>query len=286
MRRNQSNHRQLSSTILRCAALSIGLAAALATAGCTIPTETAEAGPVSTAAAAVAVSLPETTTVPAANTVPETLVGKVVFLDPGHSGSNDASINTQVPTGRGGTKNCQTTGTNTDAGFPEHTFNWEVASLVKNELEAEGATVLLSRPDDSSVGPCVDARANSANASDADVVVSIHADGATASAEGFHVCYSAPPLNPVQAGPAVAFAETMRDSLTDAGLTPSTYIGEDGLAPRADLTGLNLSERPSILVELGNMRNADEAARMSSPAGQAEYASAVSNGVQAFLTTL
>lgn len=89
----------------------------------------------------------------------------------------------------------------------------------------------------------------------------------------------------MQAGPSVAFAETMRDSLVTAGLTPSTYIGDDGLAPRADLTGLNLSQRPSILVELGNMRNADEAARMTSPDGQQEYASAVTSGVTAFLTT-
>ena len=37
---------------------------------------------------------------------------------PGTAGANDDSINTQVPTGRGGTKNCQTTGTNTDAGVP------------------------------------------------------------------------------------------------------------------------------------------------------------------------
>ncbi|TSD50165.1 N-acetylmuramoyl-L-alanine amidase [Rhodococcus sp. KBS0724] len=254
--------------------LGVAFAAALITAGCTIPTGTTESAAAVTPAAA-----------PASAPAVEPLAGKVVFLDPGHNGANDDTINTQVPTGRGGTKNCQTTGTNTDAGFPEHTFNWEVTSLVKSELEAEGATVLLSRPDDTSVGSCVDARAEAANASGADIVVSIHADGADASAEGFHVCYSAPPLNPVQAGPSVTLAETMRDALTGAGLTPSTYIGENGLSPRADLTGLNLAQRPSILVELGNMRNADEAARMSSPTGQADYASAISNGVQAYLTT-
>src|SRR3546814_1055329 len=71
----------------------------------------------------------------------------------------------------------------TDAGFPEHTFNWEVASLVKSELEGQGATVVLSRPDDISVGSCVDARAEAANSSGADVVVSIHADGAAAGAD-------------------------------------------------------------------------------------------------------
>lgn len=258
------------------------LTATLIAAGCTIPTGTADdAAPVPVATAAPA----PVHTVAAPVVAAEPLTGKIVFLDPGHSGANDETINTQVPTGRGGTKNCQTTGTNTDAGFPEYTFNWAVATQVKNELEAEGATVLLSRPDNTGVGSCVDARADAANASGADIVVSIHADGAAAAAHGFHVCYSAPALNPIQAGPSVTLAETMRDALTGAGLTPSTYIGEDGLAPRADLTGLNLAQRPSILVELGNMRNADEAARMTSPAGQARYASAVSDGVRAFLTT-
>ena len=80
--------------------------------------------------------------------------------------------------------------------------------------------MVLSRPDDISVGSCVDARAEAANSSGADVVVSIHADGAAAGAEGFHVCYSAPPLNAVcRPGPSVTFAETMRDSLVTAGLT-------------------------------------------------------------------
>jgi N-acetylmuramoyl-L-alanine amidase len=31
------------------------------------------------------------------------IAGRIAFLDPGHNGANDASINRQVPTGRGGT---------------------------------------------------------------------------------------------------------------------------------------------------------------------------------------
>ena len=38
-----------------------------------------------------------------------------------------------------------------------------------------------------------------------------------------------------------------------------------------------------MLIELGNMRNADDAARMSSPQGQAEYAAAVVKGIEAYL---
>jgi len=43
-----------------------------------------------------------------------------------------------VPDGRGGTKPCNTTGTATDAGYPEHKFNWDVALRVGELLLANG----------------------------------------------------------------------------------------------------------------------------------------------------
>ena len=62
------------------------------------------------------------------------IAGRIVFLDPGHNGANDASINEQVTNGRGGTKECQTTGTSTDAGYPEHSFNWDVVVRIRAAL--------------------------------------------------------------------------------------------------------------------------------------------------------
>ena len=47
----------------------------------------------------------------AATPRPSNIAGMIVFLDPGHNGANDASLTKQVPTGRGGTKDCQTSGT-------------------------------------------------------------------------------------------------------------------------------------------------------------------------------
>ena len=41
-----------------------------------------------------------------AQAAPANVAGMIVFLDPGHNGANDASISRQVPTGRGGTKDC------------------------------------------------------------------------------------------------------------------------------------------------------------------------------------
>lgn len=212
-----------------------------------------------------------------------TVAGKTVFLDAGHSGVSDASINRQVPNGRGGTKPCQTSGTATDDGYPEHSLNWDVTNRIRAALDQLGVHTELSRADDTSPAPCIDARAAAANAAHPDAIVSIHADGGPASGRGFHVNYSSPPLSEAQSGPAVRLAGDIRDALAAAGIPASSYLGADGLYGRADLAGLNLAEYPAVLVELGNMRNADDAALLESADGRARYAAAVTSGIVAFL---
>ncbi|MBX8688171.1 N-acetylmuramoyl-L-alanine amidase, partial [Mycobacterium sp. 20091114027_K0903767] len=71
----------------------------------------------------IAAAVPAVVDAPHATAAPN-VAGMIVFLDPGHNGANDASISRQVPTGRGGTKDCQASGTSTEDGFPEHTFTW------------------------------------------------------------------------------------------------------------------------------------------------------------------
>jgi N-acetylmuramoyl-L-alanine amidase len=236
------------------------------------------------ASAPVLLSLPTIPllTAPTAGAV-SSIAGRIVFLDPGHNGANDQSINRQVTDGRGGTKECQTSGTTTDAGYPEHSFNWDVVLRIRAALSQMGVRTALSRGNDNALGPCVDQRAAMANALQPDAIVSIHADGGPPSGRGFHVNYSNPPLNEAQAGPAVRFAQIMRDELVRAGLQPSTYRGTDGLYGRADLAGLNLARYPSILIEMGNMRNSADAAILTSAEGRAACASAVAQGISAYL---
>jgi N-acetylmuramoyl-L-alanine amidase len=213
-----------------------------------------------------------------------TIAGMVVFLDPGHNGANDASINRQVTNGRGGTKECQTSGTTTDDGYPEHTFNWDMVLRIRAALNEAGVRTAMSRGNDNALGPCVDQRAAMANSLHPDAVVSIHADGGPPDGRGFHVNYSNPPLNAAQAGAAVRFAQVMRDRLVAAGLQPSTYRGTDGLYGRADLAGLNLAQYPSILIEMGNMKNREDAAVLESADGRARYAAAVASGITTYLS--
>jgi N-acetylmuramoyl-L-alanine amidase len=216
---------------------------------------------------------------------PANIAGMIVFLDPGHNGSNDSSMSRQVPTGRGGTKNCQETGTSTNDGYPEHTFNWDTTLRIRQALTALGVRTAMSRGNDTGVAACVDERAEAANALHPNAIVSIHADGGPPTGRGFHVNYSSPPLNQAQAGPSVQLAQIMRDQLQAAGLVPATYIGSGGLYPRADLAGLNLAQYPAVLVELGNMKNPADAGLITTAEGRQKYADAVVRGIAGFLAT-
>jgi len=234
---------------------------------------------------AVGVLVAASTAIPTATATPANIAGMVVFIDPGHNGSNDASITRQVPTGRGGTKDCQTSGTSTNSGYQEHTFTWDTALRVRAALNALGVRTAMSRANDTGLGPCVDERVNAANALHPNAILSIHADGGPPSGRGFHVNYSAPPLNQVQAGPSVQYARIMRDQLQASGIPPANYIGQGGLYGRSDLTGLNLAQYPSILVECGNMKNPADSALLESADGRQKYADALVRGVAGFLAT-
>ena len=125
------------------------------------------------------------------------LTGKVIVLHPGHGAAADGPLTRQVPNGRGGTKDCQTTGTATNGGYPEHTFAWDVALRIREALNQLGATTTMSRSDDTGPAPCVDQRAAAANAQHPNAIVSIHGDGGPASGHGFMAgCAFVNKLNP------------------------------------------------------------------------------------------
>jgi N-acetylmuramoyl-L-alanine amidase len=225
---------------------------------------------------------------------PPPLAGRVVVIDPGHQLGN-ASFPSQVnaPVEAGGfTKPCNTTGTATNAGYPEATFTWQVAQVLRRLLERAGARVLLTRTTNSASawGPCVDARGRAGNPGEpgptADLKISIHGDGSfVAGAHGFHVIApkAVAPWTTDIAAPSLRLAEVVRDRLVDAGIATSTHTGDDGIAVRGDLATLNLADVPSVLVELGNMRDPGDAATMTSPSGRRTYASALASAVEAFL---
>jgi N-acetylmuramoyl-L-alanine amidase len=226
---------------------------------------------------------PPTTTVPPP---PPAAPAPVVVLDPGHNGGNAANpavVDAPVPDGAGGTKPCNTTGTATDAGYPEHAFTWDVALRMRDRLTAAGVHVVLTRQDDAGVGPCVDVRGQLGGQVGAAAFVGIHGDGAAAGGRGFHVITSSlAPAGPEVAARSSALATAVRDAMR-AVEPVSTYTGTNGLNPRRDLAGLNLNQVPAIYVECGNMRNGADAALMSGADGRDAIAAQLTAGVLTFL---
>ena len=223
------------------------------------------------------------------------LAGRTVVIDPGHQLGNHnypRKINRQVPAG-GFKKPCNTTGTATSGGYPEATFAWRVARLLRTRLRHLGARVVMTRHSNRQDrwGPCVNVRGRAGNRvgrkAKADLKISIHGDGSDASgAHGFHV------IAPTDRRgwthdvyrPSRRAALATRAALRRAGVPVANYIaGGDGLDFRSDLGTLNLSDVPVVMVELGNMRSRADARRMSSAHGRATYARALAAGARHFL---
>ena len=211
------------------------------------------------------------------------LAGKTIVIDPGHS--NGQHLSNKVPDGRGGSKACNTSGTATNSGYPEHTANWEVALILQAELQEKGATVHLTKKDDHADKVCVDRRGQIPNEKHADAFLPIHANGSQSSApHGFFVMVSNPPLNSAQGEPSRKLARAVSEGLRGAGLTPSTIFGADP-APHHAVAILNFAKVPAVMVELGEMRNPQDAQRLSRPQGQQQYASGLAKGIISFLST-
>lgn len=213
-----------------------------------------------------------------------------IALDPGHQlGNHNFSAQINAPVQAGGfTKPCNTTGTATNSGVAEATVNMQLARAVAQRLRKLGARVPMTRTTNSEQewGPCVDKRGEFGRRVGAQLMVSLHADGAASSAHGFHVI--APtrrkPWTTDIATASLELATALRDSLSNGGIPRSSYIGGGtALDVRSDLGTLNMSDVPVSMIEIGNMRNPDDARRMTSTTGRARYAKAVVKGIRHYL---
>jgi N-acetylmuramoyl-L-alanine amidase len=215
------------------------------------------------------------------------LAGKVVGIDPGHNGRNytdPAYIDHPIWNGREH-EDCDTTGTETDGGYTEAQFNFNVAEYLAADLRAEGAKVVLTRDSNTGVGPCVTTRSQIIDRAHANVAVDIHADGGPPDGRGFAV------LEPVADGTndrVIAASKAFGREVIErfhaiTGMPVSDYDGTDGVSDRENLAGLNLTTVPKVLIECGNMRNSTDAALLVRTSFQRLAARALAEAISAYL---
>lgn len=211
------------------------------------------------------------------------LDGRIVALDPGHNRGNFTHLDEiSEPLFVGLWKTCNTTGTATDDGYLEADYNWDVSRRLKLMLEAAGATVVLTRQDNSgeSWGPCIDQRAQFGAQAGADIMISIHADGGPDDGFGHYV---------IAPGGLEAYtddidvdslilAKSVLAGLDSVGLPRSTYVA-DALFVSDGYGTLNLADIPTVIVETLNMRNSDDARLAATKDGRSLVAEGLFYGV-------
>ncbi|MEV4329149.1 N-acetylmuramoyl-L-alanine amidase [Streptomyces sp. NPDC049597] len=220
------------------------------------------------------------------------LAGKVVVVDPGHNPGNfrhPSEINKLVDIGTN-RKECDTTGTATVDGYREADFTLDVSRRLRTLLEKQGARVEFTQENDRPFGPCVDERARFGNEAKADAVISVHADGSGTGNRGFHVILPALVKGGAAdtskiVGPSRDLGERIAGHFLRAtGSAPSNYVGGGtGLDVRGDLGGLNLSTVPKVFIECGNMRDAEDAALLTSPGWRQKAAQGMADGIGSYL---
>jgi N-acetylmuramoyl-L-alanine amidase len=178
--------------------------------------------------------------------VPVNLAGRVVVIDPGHGGKDPGAISIR--------------------GDREKVIVLDVARMVAENLIGHGVDARMTRSDDRFIE--LEERSALANRLRAELFVSIHADAArNRSAQGFTVYVARQPTGASQAA-----ADAIARRLRAAG-TPSRGRKE------ANYRVLVGTTCPAVLVELGYLSNAEEAAHLSQPTYRRELADAIAAAI-------
>lgn len=155
-----------------------------------------------------------------------------------------------------------------------------IAKRTRTLLLARGYRVAMTRTTTGYRGGNI-ARAQFCNARHAALMVRIHADGSTnASTHGLSTLY--PALH--RGWTDDIYAASLRAArATQRALISATGARDNGLVPRADLTGFNWADVPAILVETGFMSNPRESSLLRSGTYQDKVARGLVAGIRAFV---
>lgn len=184
------------------------------------------------------------------------LRGKVIVVDPGHGGSNPGAVANDTR---------------------ESDNNLAVSLKLRDKLRQAGAKVIMTRDNDRTVAPAgsslgqeLQARVDIAEANNADLFVSIHSnsnpDPSIAGAMTFY-----PSGKSSELALEVQSALVRETAAVDKGTQPETFYV------------LRNTSMPSILVEMGFVSNAAEAAKLQSDAYRGRIAQGVFTGIVKYL---
>lgn len=205
----------------------------------------------------------------------------VVVIDPGHQRYGDSTPEPNGPgeLGRKTMKARVTGGTSGVAtGVAEYILNLDISLKLKVELENRGYTVYMTRTSHD-VNISNMERAQYASSVGADIAVRIHANGGAASVRG------AETLVPSSGNPYVSYLAAASYSLGRNIINSycaATGFSNRGVKANDTMTGINWSNVPVTIIELGFMSNSAEDQAMQDATMQNNMVQGIANGIDAY----
>ena len=205
----------------------------------------------------------------------------LIAIDPGHQGPHvDMSAKEENGPGSGEMKakaTGGTTGAYTD--LPEYQLNLDVALKVRDLLEERGYQVVMAREDNDTAISNKE-RAQLANEAGADVCVRIHANGSEDPSAQGALCLVMSRDNPY-VGELYEESSRLAESVL-AAYCDATGFANQGVVTNATMTGLNRSEIPVMILEMGFMTNEHDDTKMADADFQSTMAESIADGIDAY----
>lgn len=202
------------------------------------------------------------------------LQGFSVGIDPGHQAKQNSEKEAVAPGSKEMKAKVSSGTAGVRTGTAEYKVNLEISLKLRDVLEALGCTVYMTR-ETHDVDISNRERALMMNELGADIVLRLHCNGSSdKSANGIGLYVN---RTGAIAEDSYAAAQAILPAMTEA-----TGARADGIFRRDTYTGLNWSEVPCILVEMGYMSNPDEDEKLGDPAYQQLLAEGMAEGICAW----
>ena len=205
----------------------------------------------------------------------------VVAIDPGHQGEwvNMSDTEPMAPGSSEMKAKASTGTTGRFTGVPEYQLNLDISLKLRDELKIRGYEVIMTR-EDNDTAISNSERALMAADQGGDVYVRIHANGSDDPSVNGALAMTMSPQNPY-------VGNLYEQSYALAGDILNIYCQETGFANLGiqyydNMTGINWSRIPVMILEMGFMTNESDDRAMQDPEMQKKMVKGIADGLDAY----